>query len=266
MPNLEKAELKHSEVIHEIAQDFLMPEQAPEKQFLRGWEQAIETNSLMRVLVPRTALLEQLAAAYMSSDAQRFAHARSVLVAIAPKMAARFQFEPMALLDELSLTIIRADRSAAIELARLLRPYAQQDTGLDIGNWQAMILCALVDLHLEDAARYAHELKTACLDKAYTKNETERAQPWAEAAALLTRGEKAAAFEQLKSSSRAQGRYLNRELDRITKGAASQLVASDFLDLPCAALAQLIVDFGHEQPHDLQSDLPFSDFHWIASA
>jgi hypothetical protein len=265
MPGISSLDLKHQDVAIQIAQDFLKLGKDAEEHTAFAVEHCKESDGIMKVLAPRTLVLESLGAAYFLRDRVSFAKACHALLTIAPAVAARFNPDPMVILNELALAIARADRSISSVLAAFVRRHEAKVNPADIETYQAMILAALVDLDLEDAAAFSEQLIEACTKRVYTKTETEQALPWAQAARLLSRGEKQAAFDSLKIVSKARCAMLNRELGRISKGASSGLLASQMCDLPTAALARLIIDFGYSEIVETANDLPFSDLQWIGA-
>lgn len=257
------AGLKHADIATGIAQQYLRlgKGMGGRMKFV-----AEHTDDLVQVLAPRTLVLELLAAAYYLRDPERFVEARNALLEVAPVIAKRLRPVPSVILNELGLAIVSSSSSISYELAKSVRASAHPDLLFTIANWQCMILAALVDLDLEDAVSLSLQVIEACEQKILTKAETEQALPWAQASLLLARGNKDEAFSALRHVTSAHTTLLNRELDKIAKGASSGLSALPFCDLATAALARLIVDFGFDTATATDNDFPFADFKWMHDA
>ncbi|WP_294738675.1 hypothetical protein [uncultured Pseudomonas sp.] len=263
MPVTSRAGLKHPDIATGIAQQYLRLGKGMGSRMKFVAEHA---DDLMQVLAPRTLVLELLAAACYLRDPERFVEARSALLEVAPAIARHLRPAPSVILNELALAIISSSSSTSYELAKSVRASAHPDPLFTIANWQCMILAALVDLDLEDAVSLSQEVIEACEQKILTKAETEQALPWARASLLLARGNNDEAFSALRNVTTAHTSWLNRELDKIAKGASSGLSALPFCDLATAALARLIVDFGFDAGATADEDFPFADFKWMHDA
>lgn len=213
-------------------------------QTAANWQVVRACNEIMPALAGRMALFEYLSAASILADMTAFADATNAVLLYGDELATRFRPQPEVLLTEMALAILSVDRPVRRSLGKSISSVELEDQTAYLERYQALMLAALVDLDYDATQRYAGQLLHACAAREFDKTTTELAQHWAHAASKLADKDLEGCFATLQLLHEAHLKMVDRELGRLKKGASSDLSTFDILDLPCAALARLLGEFG----------------------
>lgn len=245
--------LKHQDVAVEMARHSIGLYADAVAQTASNWLVVRASNEIMPALAGRIALFEYLSAASILADMAAFADATKAVLVYGDELATRFRPQPEVLLSEMAIAILTVDRPVRRSLAKSISSVELEDQTAYLERSQALMLAALVDLDYDATQRYAGQLLQACSAREFDKSTTELAQHWAHAAGKLADKDLEGCFATLQLLHEAHLKKVDRELGRLKKGASSDLSTYDLLDLPCAALARLLGEFGFK-PLQLPED------------
>lgn len=226
-------------------------------------ESALARDDIQPITDLNIGLIQYLGAAYYLRDRERFDAAAAVIINLAAWLAIRFLPEPRHLLAGLCLAMIRSPSQVRRTITRAVLSTPHEVDILDESGLQARVLASLSDLDPRLAAHETARLRNACIDRVYARMRTRNLLGFVHGAQRIREGTATRFPGWLRLMDRTEQAIVVRELSRASRGDATAITATSFLDLPAAALAWSARARLSRSHRDSFPHTRYSDVRWI---
>jgi hypothetical protein len=248
---------KHDAIARELAVQALGDNHDALRQMESNWKVACASQDITVALAARGGLFEILAANAVLGKLSDFESNAKAVVQWGCKIAESFKPVPELLWVELSLAIKFKDHAARRKLAGSILKNAPSDEFYNLERGQSQALAALVDLDYDAAKLHASRLHEVSVSGEFDRANSRLAATWAKVFSNLARQDFPGCVDDLSIAHKEFLRQINQELQRLARGADSDISVFDMVDWTAGAVVQLVRELGYKiELHKVKNQSP----------